>query len=911
MSFFQEGVSTVAKGIGRAFYAAGDALGSVLDAIGLDSVGDFTRDAYGLIGNVFDPLPPEIDTDLYRPDIEFNGAGEGTPVPLVLGPQPGRVGGAPVYVDNVTRSVTEPEGGKGGVEFTPSQTITRADIFLLVNDDVIHDIKEVHGGALTIWTNATQIQQQGTLMSTEGYIGWKNYPMQRISVPVNNDQGVNLTMFQIGKDITISGWPSSQNNGVWRVVKKKKKKSAGEYVLKVRDVSKTKNPGSYGTGNTVTLVQTPGDVKKAVQQVIVQTGDALQAPLTEMEEFEPLVPAYRGFGGVLLRRVRLERVGTSLSQFQFFVQAAEAPYTVEDAIVRLIERRSMLTAASVDATNMSDVECLGVRVSRPAPAYSTLIEIMIAYDCFLREEQLGIIKFYKREQAHTVDVQDGHLWAHVPPDNDQSGFPISSGGKSEAQLDSEVLVTHVDPTNELQNSTQTQIRRGSMSTKQRRINLDITLYPDDARAIAARELYRPVRQRQFYDEINLPPWYWGLEVGDTINVRIGDDIVPIAIESLEEGDNYNLVIAGNRADAPAYTSPAISGEITQDEPHADLFTAFVLSAAALYDHLDKPGFYIAVCRDDLAVPWEGATLYKKLSDGAGAFVYTPLGEIPGEANMGYYIEASSVVQAFPLLNSWDRYTKIVVTMINGSPSSASEQEVLRGENRAWWGSELIGYTTATYLGLVNDEEQWEISGLLRGLRDTAGRSPFGADVEHTDREPFVMINGSNVYFREETLAVVTQTVGYKIVPANQDPDEVEEFEVAFEGDQYNRKGNLMPFSTAHLFKVGNWGTPGTNNCVLRCERQTRAIYDVLTGTPAPLLEEFEQYEIDIIVSGIIKRTLTSLPGEDTVTYTAADQAADGVVNSFIATTYQMSASVGRGNLKQYLVTQGGGQPLQF
>ena len=101
---------------------------------------------------------------------------------------------------------------------------------------------------------------------------------------------------------------------------------------------------------------------------------------------------------------------------------------------------------------------------------------------------------------------------------------------------------------------------------------------------------------------------------------------------------------------------------------------------------------------------------------------------------------------------------------------------------------------------------------------------------------------------------------------------------------------------------GEWETDG--DIVISWVRRSRSDYGWNSGD-VPLLEETEDYEIDIYDGASVVRTI-EVDDATSVTYTAAQQTSDfgGLQTSLTLIVYQISIVVGRGNGRQATISQG-------
>ena len=127
-----------------------------------------------------------------------------------------------------------------------------------------------------------------------------------------------------------------------------------------------------------------------------------------------------------------------------------------------------------------------------------------------------------------------------------------------------------------------------------------------------------------------------------------------------------------------------------------------------------------------------------------------------------------------------------------------------------------------------------------------------------------IVTSEGVNFREESLVDIGKEGHYKLVPANAEEDDFDEFimdlrptiDYYLDYDARNRRGTLAPFSPGNIAVTSNgllgWaeGTLDGIDIDIDIERRTRAIKEPLlspdtTEEPNPLLEEKEEYEVKI------------------------------------------------------------------
>lgn len=301
----------------------------------------------------------------------------------------------------------------------------------------------------------------------------------------------------------------------------------------------------------------------------------------------------------------------------------------------------------------------------------------------------------------------------------------------------------------------------------------------------------------------------------------------------------------------------------------------LLDLPALRDEDDDAGIYAAVRPYLTDTTFRGATIVRS-ADGGGT--YTSLGPVGTATPMGYLL---ADVEA-ALYTIWDDLTVVRVQMQYGDLESRTEDAVLGGANSAAIGAhgrwEIIQFRDAEHVG----NGIWLLTGLLRGRRGTEHN--IGTALQD-DR--FVMLSMGGLTRLPLNVAEVGQPRSYKAVAtgtAFADAD-TQEFTGAGEA--------LQPFSPVHLDAV----IEDDDDILLTWIRRNRLGQTMQDGIEIALSEDIEAYEVDVLVEGTVMRTLET--GEQQVTYTAAQQAADAgspAATTFTFNVYQISADVGRGQV---------------
>jgi len=223
---------------------------------------------------------------------------------------------------------------------------------------------------------------------------------------------------------------------------------------------------------------------------------------------------------------------------------------------------------------------------------------------------------------------------------------------------------------------------------------------------------------------------------------------------------------------------------------------------------------------------------------------------------------------------WDRGNTVNV-LGNLTLTSCTEADIEAEPtlNLALLGSELLNFTTATLEG----DGSYTLSGFKRGRRGTEW-----ATADHISGEDFVL--ATSLIEHEEGLSEVGTTLHFKAQTLAREIDGAAPIDIAYSG------ATLKPYAPARII----WATDGTD-LFGEIIRRTRVGGSWTDSGVVPLSENSEAYEVDVLDTGTVIRTIT-VTGTNLFTYSGADLTADGFSPDDIpnVNVYQMSDAVGRG-----------------
>lgn len=487
-------------------------------------------------------------------------------------------------------------------------------------------------------------------------------------------------------------------------------------------------------------------------------------------------------------------------------------------------------------------------------------------------ESGSTLKFVKRGGASAVTVPEDDLAAHDGGDAPPI-LEITRG--QELELPREVAVTYIRGDGASYEQGVQYARREVVEANGiAPIEVAIVLSDEKALEVANVNLYQAWLARDRFS-VAMSREYSDVEPTDVITVVKDNTSHLIRLLRGQDGGGVRMFEAVRTASDLLEQSFTAPGNLVPDTYSPEAITdstLVLLDLPMLRDEDDDSGFYAAVTTD--ATMWGGAILYKSVDGGTS---YSAVETFLSRATTG----TAGALPDFTGGNVFDEVSTVSVELINGELSSTTELGALNGINTAAIGIdgrwEVITFKTATLTAPLT----YTLSSLLRGRLGTEWAIPT-----HEAGDTFVLLNGALKRI-PDSLAQIGLDRTYKIVTSGQVIADVDP--VTFSNDAVA----LKPYAPVQLAGERDGG----NDLTLTWVRRTRAHWDSLDAREAPLLEEAESYEIDVLDGGspaVVLRTITAT--DETAIYTAAQQTTDGLTPGDPVTVrvYQISATVGRG-----------------
>ena len=487
-------------------------------------------------------------------------------------------------------------------------------------------------------------------------------------------------------------------------------------------------------------------------------------------------------------------------------------------------------------------------------------------------------KIYLRPRSTTpvADIPFADLGTAADAVSDAEPLALTVG--SELELPAQVSLSYNNTAGDYNVATEHSDRMLSSQQSNQVVQLGLGMLPAEAKGVADALLVDQLASLT-RTTLRLPLKYAFLEPGDVFTVTNADGR-EYRLRSTTKRDTLTIIEHECVVDdAGALTSAAItSSEYTSSEAIAKIAPTIweAMDIPMLRDADNAAGFYVAMAPDRAAPTdeWPGAVFAR--SWGGDAFDQLVTTSQP--ATMG---ACTTTLGNFAGGSGRFDEANTLTVRVTGQLANTTRADMLDdiSINAALVGNEIIRFRLAELLGTVDGENEYRLSGLVRGQRGT--EQHIGT---HGAGERFVLLTPAlrRVVNQTGEVGVASQV---KAVTVNTLLSSVTAKPFVDTGV------SLKPFSVANLRALKtNAGT------VLTWQRRTRLDYRYggTTGVSVPLGEASELYRVDVFsASNFVSTRTVSSPA---FTYSSAQLAADGLLNDtgISFAVRQVSASVGPG-----------------
>lgn len=724
-------MATVALSVGLGFIPV---VGPILSVVGA-AVGSYIDNAF-LLPALF---PPEdiVGPRLNEIQVQFNE--EGAPHNFALGTQ-NRTAGTIIWLgDLIEVEVTTRTGGKGGGRRKVvgyEYFVDVAVCFAKLSPGVTCQIEKIFADGKVIYERDPAVNLSGSVTATATIIPTPVSTTGNTIFAVwdltSTDPAMNLGQLVPGKNVVVSGFSNGVNNGTFFVVSSSFQASTGASTVRLQNFQGvSEGPVSVTIDQTLTPFQAD-----EIEDVEEYTGSSGQSPSPTIEAREGVgqVPAWRGFGYFLLKRLALKNFGNRVPLFNVLFNSGTS--TAVSSMFSAIAQRGGLSGAFFDASDLAALVSRGFTLRGILDMQKGLQPLAVAYDV-VDQEQGESIRVFQRKNATIIDVDPAHL--HVVQAGSERGNsgdrPIEVSDIPDAPFPQAVSVKYLDYQNNLQNGSQREIaQRGGSDGNELVVNLPIAFLNGgaDARAIAKRILYEAFINRQEV-KFTLPATYSHIQENDVVRFDALDNTWNLLVRKVDRGSNWILrfeamvevrsaLIQDALHEAPA---GAETGFYEPPPVFMDPFTSNTNPAPAPGPGPGGPGGAPGPNPSGPGGMTPGINVPVSFWDDEEFFLpvdvyaadeedgdYIPVGTVLIEALQGF---TRTTLGNAPNAVRIDNVNTVAVEVIGGrSLESVTTVHDAVTNNLMRIGTEVLAFMTATLTGT----NRYTLSGLIRGLAET-------------------------------------------------------------------------------------------------------------------------------------------------------------------------------------------------
>ena len=450
---------------------------------------------------------------------------------------------------------------------------------------------------------------------------------------------------------------------------------------------------------------------------------------------------------------------------------------------------------------------------------------------------------------------------------------LSESREMDTQLPAQTVIKYIDSAREYDQSEQQADRINTQAVNKVERQLPIVMTANKAAGVA--EVLQNVAwiERNEYS-FTLPPSYKSLEPSDVVTI-IGDDATyELRLSSVKYQSDGTLQCSARQNRAAIYAPAAEGGEVPGGDGTIPLTgdSFAVLLDIPVVDEISQnsAGFVAAVT--GYTAGWPGAMLTRSPDDGQ---TFADIQAFAGKCTFG-------TVRNYLAINSATiiDQSSITVDLLTGSIESITRDQMLNGANYAAYGAdgrwEIVRFQNAAQ----NVDGSYSVSGFVRGERGTEW-----ATGSHEAGDWFVLLDDPDNAFIGMSAEAIGIAFQYRAVTAGDSVDDAKGVNFAYKGV------NLECLSPVYASGVRD----GSGNLSVSFTRRSRLSGTWwTTGTPSPVGESSESYEVDVMNGMAVVRTITTTT--PSFTYSAANQVSDfgSIQSSLTFRIYQLSGIVGRG-----------------
>jgi len=541
-----------------------------------------------------------------------------------------------------------------------------------------------------------------------------------------------------------------------------------------------------------------------------------------------------------------------------------------DQMVADILENCGLTSDQYDVTDLSGDTAIGFVRTGVMSGEELLKPLMRVFQFDIVEQDWKVV-CKKRGGSVVANIPWGDLAAHEQ--GGQQPEAIIEKIEDESSLPLKIVLEYRDFDADYMPAIESATRSKSAVNTDNIKTLEYPIVMQATKALQAVEtLFETMWVQRKKYQIAIPTDYIKLSPGDLITI---DSTYKVLISKVDVSFPLILKIEAAAEDTASYTSNSISVApfiVSQNIGKPAFSYPVFLDLPSLIGYKDELSFYFGAYA--IEEGWKTTLLYRSIDDGQ---TWEHINAIENMLTVGTVSNelADGPVTVVDEGNSMT----VVLSSYGKTLAGATLESVFSGTNNAAVGTsgrwEIVGFS-----GVVqNADGSYTLTNLVRGRKGTDHNT-----ANHKANDAFILLEESKLLLQTIPDSQLDTEIKYRMAPIGVSLLSGMAFEFTCIGNV------LAPFSPVDI--QGERDSSG--NLTISWVRRSRSSIG-WSGTGAPMLENTEEYEIDVYSGATIKRTI-EVSSATSVIYTAAQQTTDfgSTQASVKVIVYQISDTVGRG-----------------
>lgn len=469
-------------------------------------------------------------------------------------------------------------------------------------------------------------------------------------------------------------------------------------------------------------------------------------------------------------------------------------------------KRSGFNILQYKISNLSDISVHGFLLNKQNKGRDIITWLKNSFGFEVSEEE-GVVLFSNKKSDQVIEIPLEDL-LYISDDKSS----IIKYTSEVTNIPTEVSVNYINKHHNYQIGNVSAKRSCTNKRRKLHIDLPIVLEQEQARLISENLLNTSQMESEMYTFF-LSIEYCFLSIGDVIKI----DGLGLKIKKIVIGRNKAIYIEAVRYSK--FIDRTVRTTLLPQELASNLSVLIpdtrleIMDIKLLPNEQQNTGrlLFAAV---GLSEGWQGATIFTNINSERKFLCSLDNEAVIGTCITHLFMQKWNVV---------DRKSKLIVNLISGMLTSATEEEFKAGKNLALIGNEIIQFQIAKLI----QKNQYEISNFIRGK--------FGSPIsEETTGQRFVMLD-NGIHSVKISDLLIGSEIEFKCISNGHSKDMESDYKINYQAN------NLKPLSPVNIsYKLES------NHLNIKWIRRSRAAFPWRSAVDMPIYEENERYHVKLL-----------------------------------------------------------------